>query len=90
MCSRHFTADSFLNDCGKLRFRNKLLKKGAIPMLFDWNSYQLPEVRKDPPKKYVSPSSIIVDETPDNIITLEDDADVNVLDFSSQTTNTER
>ena len=48
-------------------------------MLFDWNSYKLPESRKDPPKKYEPSESVIVYETVDNIVTLEEEADENIL-----------
>lgn len=39
VCSRHFLLDDLVDTPGG----RKWLKKGAVPVLFEWNSYSLPE-----------------------------------------------
>lgn len=70
VCSRHFLKED-LREPGKLKGR-RLLKKGAVPTLFDWNNYSAPAARLGARERTQGPAAY--NPNPDHSYALAPDA----------------
>uniref|UniRef100_A0A3Q1ER92 THAP domain-containing protein 1 n=1 Tax=Acanthochromis polyacanthus TaxID=80966 RepID=A0A3Q1ER92_9TELE len=61
VCSRHFTPDDFRDTAGR-----RLLKKGVVPSLFQWNSFFLPPQRPGVWQRTERPAVAVVDSEPED------------------------